>query len=46
MRLETYIQDAEWEGDSEVAEFSRRAQRSSREGAEEGKQLLKPRWEG
>jgi hypothetical protein len=43
LRLETYIQDAERDGDSELAEFFRRAQGTSRKGAEEGKQLLKQR---
>jgi hypothetical protein len=43
LRLETYIQDAERDGDTELAEFFRRAQGTSRKGAEEGKQLLKPR---
>ncbi len=40
LRLETYIQDAEREGDSELAEFFRKAQGESRKGAEQGKQLL------
>ena len=43
LRLETYIQDAEREGDSDLAEFFRRAQRASRKGAEEGKGLLRSR---
>jgi hypothetical protein len=43
LRLETYVQDAEREGDSELAEFFRRAQDASRKGAEQGKQLLKKR---
>ena len=43
LRLETYIADAEREGDSELADFFRRAQGASRKGAEEGKQLLKKR---
>jgi hypothetical protein len=43
LRLETYIQDAEREGDSELADFFRRAQNESRKGAEQGKQLLKTR---
>src|SRR5215213_9620888 len=43
LRLETYIQDAEREGDSELADFFRRAQAESRKGAEQGKQLLKAR---
>jgi len=40
LRLETYIGDAEREGDDELVEFFRRAQGESRKGAEQGKQLL------
>ncbi len=40
LRLETYIQDAERDGDSELADFFRRAQNESRKGAEQGKELL------
>ncbi|MBB4905279.1 hypothetical protein [Actinophytocola algeriensis] len=40
LRLETYIQDAEREGDDELAEFFRRAQAESRKGAEQGKAML------
>jgi len=43
LRLETYIHDAEREGDDELAEFFRRAQAESRKGAEQGKQLLASR---
>jgi hypothetical protein len=43
LRLETYIQDAEREGDSDLAEFFRRAQETSRKGAEQGKDLLRER---
>lgn len=43
LRLETYIQDAEREGDSELAMFFRRAQGESRKGAEQGKVLLAKR---
>jgi hypothetical protein len=43
LRLEHYIQDAEREGDSELAEFFRRAQGESRKGAEQGKVLLAKR---
>ena len=43
LRLEDYIQDAERDGDSELADFFRRAQGASRKGAEEGKNLLKER---
>ena len=40
---DTYIEDAEREGDQELAEFFRRAQGESRKGAEQGKALLKAR---
>ena len=43
LRLETYAGDAERDGDSELAEFFRRAQGESRKGAEQGKALLKAR---
>ncbi len=43
LRLETYIQDADQAGDSELAEFFRKAQADSRKGAELGKQMLKSR---
>lgn len=43
LRLETYIGDAEREGDNELADFFRRAQEKSRKGAEEGKDLLRQR---
>jgi hypothetical protein len=43
LRLETYIQDAERDGDSELADFFRRAQGESRKGAEQGKEMLKAR---
>ena len=46
LRLEIYIQDAEREGDSDLADFFRRAQETSRKGAEEGKALLKSRLAG
>lgn len=46
LRLETYIQDADREGDTELAEFFRRAQAESRKGAEQGKQLLTQRLAG
>jgi hypothetical protein len=46
LRLETYIQDAERDGDTELAEFFRRAQGESRKGAEQGKQLLAARLRG
>ena len=36
LRLETYIQDAEREGDTELATFFRKAQAESRKGARAG----------
>ena len=46
LRLETYIQDADRAGDSEVAELFRKAQADSRKGAEQGKALLRSRLSG
>jgi hypothetical protein len=46
LRLNTYIQDAERDNDSELAEFFRKAQETSKRGAEQGKQLLKTRLDG
>jgi LPS O-antigen subunit length determinant protein (WzzB/FepE family) len=46
LRLETYIQDAEREGDNELADFFRRAQEASRKGGEQGKELLRSRLSG
>ena len=43
LRLETYAGDAERDGDTELAEFFRRAQGASRKGAEGGKTLLRSR---
>jgi hypothetical protein len=43
LRLETYIADAQRDGDNEVAEHFRKAQADSRKGAEVGKQLLRSR---
>jgi hypothetical protein len=43
LRLETYVQDAERDGDSELADFFRRAQGESRKGAEQGKEQLRKR---
>ena len=40
LRLEDYIQDAERDGDSELADFFRRAQAESRKGGEQGKAQL------
>jgi dUTPase len=46
LRLETYIQDADRAGDTELADFFRRAQEESRKGADQGKQLLRTRLSG
>jgi hypothetical protein len=43
LRLESYAQDAERDGDTELSEFFRRAQGESRKGAEQGKALLSAR---
>jgi hypothetical protein len=43
LRLEQYIQDAERDNDSELADFFRKAQAESRKGGDQGKQLLKAR---
>ena len=46
LRLETYAQDAERDGDNELADFFRRAQDTSRKGAEQGKDMLRKRLAG
>jgi hypothetical protein len=46
LRLETYVQDADRDGDSDLADFFRRAQDASRKGAEQGKDLLRKRLGG
>jgi hypothetical protein len=46
LRLETYIQDAEREGDSDLMDLFRRAQSDSRKGAEQAKKLLARRLSG
>lgn len=46
LRLETYIADAERDGDTEVVDLFRKAQADSRKGAELGKQLLARRLGG
>jgi hypothetical protein len=43
LRLQTYVEDAERDGDNEVAALLRRAQEHSRRGGEEGKRLLASR---
>jgi hypothetical protein len=44
LRLATYIEDAERDGDSDLAEFFRRAQEASKKGGERGKELLAKRF--
>ena len=46
LRLEEYASDAERDGDSELAEFFRRAQAESKKGAEQGKDWLRKRLAG
>lgn len=43
LRMETYIADADRDGDSEAADLFRKAQADSRKGAEFGKRLLASR---
>jgi hypothetical protein len=43
LRMENYAQDAERDGDEDLAGFFRRAQEASRKGGEKGKELLKSR---
>jgi hypothetical protein len=46
LRLEEYIDDAQREGDEDLADFFRRAQEASKKGAEQGKELLGKRLSG
>ena len=43
LRLETYVQDAQRDGDQELADFFRRAQAESQKGGEQGKEMLAKR---
>ena len=43
LRLESYVQDAERDGDDELVDLFRKAQADSKKGAEEGKRLLAQR---
>lgn len=43
-RMQTYIEDAEREGDPELAQWFRKIQESSRKAGEQGKQMLMQRW--
>jgi hypothetical protein len=46
LRLETYIRDAERDGDQELTELFRKAQAESRKGGDIGKQMLAKRLTG
>jgi len=46
LRLEQYAEDADRAGDTDMADFFRRAQETSRKGAEQGKGLLASRLSG
>ena len=46
LRLESYIEDAERDGDEELATFFRKAQAESRKGGEQGKDMLRKRLAG
>jgi hypothetical protein len=43
LRLKSYIQDAERDGDNELVELFQKAQADSSKGADKGKQLLRDR---
>jgi hypothetical protein len=43
LRLETYVEDAERDGDNDLADLFRKAQADSKKGAEEGKRMLAQR---
>jgi hypothetical protein len=43
LRLEQYAEDADRDGDGELADLFRRAQQASQRGAEQGKGFLKSR---
>jgi hypothetical protein len=40
LRLEQYAEDADRAGDTDLADFFRRAQETSRKGADQGKEML------
>ena len=46
LRLESYVEDAERDGDAELADLFRRAQAASRKGSEQGKERLRERLAG
>jgi hypothetical protein len=43
LRLGQYVEDADRAGDTDLADFFRRAQEASRKGGEQGKELLRSR---
>ncbi|UJA18736.1 hypothetical protein HJD18_08125 [Thermoleophilia bacterium SCSIO 60948] len=43
LRLDSYIEDADRDGDTELADFFKRGQEASRKGGEQGKKLLASR---
>jgi hypothetical protein len=43
LRMEEYAQDAERDGDQELADFFKRAQAESQKGADQGKEHLRKR---
>ncbi|MQA11803.1 MAG: hypothetical protein GEU98_25290 [Pseudonocardiaceae bacterium] len=45
-QMETYIADAERDGDRELAEWFRKIQENNRKAGEQGKKLLKARLDG
>ena len=46
LRLDTYAEDADRAGDTDLADFFRKAQDTSKRGAEQGKELLASRLAG
>jgi hypothetical protein len=46
LRLENYAEDADRAGDTDLADFFRKAQDTSKRGAEQGKKLLASRLAG
>lgn len=45
-QMETYAQDAEREGDGELAEWFRKIQHNNQKAADQGKEMLKQRLSG
>ena len=44
-QLETYIKDAEGDGDDELAEWFRKIQENNRKAGNQGKNMLAERWQ-